>query len=107
MIQSYTSFADVNECTTGVNNCDANAVCNNTEGWFECTCKPGYSGNGFDCTGDYILVKTWIVLMLTLGRTQQIHTPTVVQGGQEMEPLPGAFDMLQYFQTILPLVESL
>ena len=38
----------------------------------------------------------------------QIHTPTVVQGGREvMEPLPEVFDMLQYFETILPLVESL
>ena len=39
----------------------------------------------------------------------QIHTPTVVQGGEGgwMEPLPGVFDMLQYFETILPLVESL
>ena len=41
----------------------------------------------------------------------QIHTPTVVQGrvggGGWMEPLPGVFDMLQYFETILPLVESL
>ena len=38
------------------------------------------------------------------------HPPTVVQGaGGEgsMEPLPGVFDMLQYFETILPLVESL
>ena len=39
----------------------------------------------------------------------QIHTPTVVQGGRGawMEPLPGVFDMLQYFETILPLVETL
>ena len=30
-------------------------------------------------------------------------------GGGEgwMEPLPGVFDRLQYFETILPLVESL
>ena len=28
-------------------------------------------------------------------------------GGRWMEPLPGVFDMLQYFQTILPLAESL
>ena len=34
-----------------------------------------------------------------------IYTPTVVQGGG-MEPLPGVFDMLQYFETTLPLVES-
>ena len=66
MIQSYTWFADGNECITGEHNCDANADCNNTEGSFECTCKPGYSGNGVDCTGNYIVVKTWIVLMLRL-----------------------------------------
>ena len=28
-------------------------------------------------------------------------------GGEEMEPLPGVFDMLQYFETTLPLVEIL
>ena len=41
---------------------------------------------------------------------KQIHTLTVVQGrwgGGWMEPLPGVFDMLQYFEKILPLVESL
>ena len=48
----------------------------------------------------------------------QIHSPTVVQGvcvcvrlwrggGGWMEPLAGVFDMLQYFETILPLLESL
>ena len=44
-------------------------------------------------------------------RLKQIHTPTVVQwgggGGGGMEPLPGVFDMLQYFETILPLEEIL
>ena len=77
MIQSYTWFAEVNECTTGVNNCDANADCNNTEGSFECTCKPGYSGNGVHCTGDYILVKTWIVLMLRLFQYQFVSISRV------------------------------
>ena len=42
----------------------------------------------------------------------QIHTLTVVQGGRGgggwlMEPLPRVFNMLQSFETILPLVESL
>ena len=40
----------------------------------------------------------------------QIHTPTMVQrggGGGLMEPLPRGFDMLQYFEVILPSVESL
>ena len=39
---------------------------------------------------------------------KRIRTPTVVQGGGGwMAPLPGVFDILQYFETILPLVESL
>ena len=41
----------------------------------------------------------------------QIHTPTMVQGvrgGGGLEgTLPGVFDVLQYFETILPSVESL
>ena len=40
----------------------------------------------------------------------QIHTPTVVQGGEGagwIEPIPAVFDMLQYFETIVGLVESI
>ena len=66
MIQSCIWLADVNECITGEHSCDANADCNNTEGSFECTCKPGYSGNGVNCTGDCTSIKTCIALMLRL-----------------------------------------
>ena len=38
---------------------------------------------------------------------KQINNPPWYKGGSWMEPLPGVFDMLQYFKTILPLVESL
>ena len=38
---------------------------------------------------------------------KQNHTPTVVQGGGGMEPLPGDFDMLHYFERIMPLVQTL
>ena len=38
----------------------------------------------------------------------QIHTPTVVQEGVDgPSPLEFLMDVLQYFETILPLVESL
>ena len=38
----------------------------------------------------------------------QSHTPTVVQGGGGVDwTHPWVFDTLQYFETILPLVESL
>ena len=54
-------------------------------------------------------VLLWLKDQLNPWMYTQIHTPTVVQEGGEwwMEPLPGVFDMLQYFETILPLVESL
>ena len=49
--------------------------------------------------------------MLILGRTSKFIPPSWYTGGEGgggwMEPLPGVFDTLQYFETILPLVESL
>ena len=54
---------------------------------------------------------------LTLASTRKFIPPPWYKGGGRggggewgwglMEPLPGIFDMLQYFETILPLVESL
>ena len=42
---------DINECTTGTDNCDTNAVCTNIPGSFTCACNQGYSGNGVNCAG--------------------------------------------------------
>ena len=48
-------FTDINECETGEHNCSADhAYCNNTKGSFTCFCKPGYTGNGVNCTGNSI-----------------------------------------------------
>ncbi|HPM47840.1 MAG TPA: lectin like domain-containing protein, partial [bacterium] len=41
---------DINECTLGIGNCDANATCANTTGSFTCTCNSGYTGNGTVCS---------------------------------------------------------
>ena len=50
-----------------------------------------------------------VILHVNPRTYKQIHTPIVLQGrgGRWMEPLSAVFDMLQYFETILPLVESL
>ena len=51
------SFIDVDECMINTHNCDINAVCNNTEGSHNCTCKPGYSGDGISsCTGNNVFL---------------------------------------------------
>jgi len=42
--------ADVDECTAGGNDCSANATCSNTVGSFTCACKPGFFGDGVNCT---------------------------------------------------------
>ncbi|XP_059616809.1 nidogen [Phlebotomus argentipes] len=40
---------DIDECR-GVNICDANAECYNELGGYSCICRPGYQGNGYECT---------------------------------------------------------
>ncbi|ATB36871.1 Fibrillin-1 (MP340) [Cystobacter fuscus] len=37
-------------CADGSAKCDANALCTEASGSFACTCKPGYTGDGFTCT---------------------------------------------------------
>ena len=37
---------NVNECTTGENNCDMNVICSNTANGFTCICNDGFSSNG-------------------------------------------------------------
>ena len=45
---------DVDECETGMNNCESmNANCNNTDGSFECYCRDGYTFNGTYCESVY------------------------------------------------------
>ena len=37
---------DVNECVEGLHGCDRNAICDNTVGSYNCTCRPGLIGDG-------------------------------------------------------------
>ena len=38
----------------------SNAVCNNTKGSYNCTRKPGYEGDGDDCTAN--LLRNFLIL---------------------------------------------
>ena len=42
--------ADVDECEEELDNCDVEAICQNTIGSFNCTCISGYDGDGVNCT---------------------------------------------------------
>ena len=45
-------YLDINECAKQDHGCSAHAVCRNTKGSHNCTCKPGYSGDGRTCQGN-------------------------------------------------------
>lgn len=48
---------DVGECSSGLHSCSADAVCSDTKGSYKCSCKPGYSGDGWSCNGIiYLLI---------------------------------------------------
>ena len=44
------TYLDVDECSVNNGGCHANANCQFNLGSFSCTCKPGYDGNGLDCS---------------------------------------------------------
>ena len=48
---SFFFLTDIDKCKTYPYKCHVNALCNNTHGSHVCTCKPGYTGDGRNCTG--------------------------------------------------------
>ncbi|CAH3188012.1 unnamed protein product, partial [Porites lobata] len=44
---------DIDECAKNTHYCGANAYCNNTKGGYNCTCHPGYYGDGKNCEPDF------------------------------------------------------
>ena len=77
----------------------------------EITCKLKYSKELLDYK--FKNAKTYLIIrvtmshgLLTLRRTSKFIPPPWYKGGGWMEPHHGVFDMLKYFETILPLVES-
>ena len=49
-------MADIDECATNQDDCDANAVCTNTLGSYLCSCGAGFTLNNTDgavmCDGE-------------------------------------------------------
>lgn len=55
-------FTDVDECSQGTHSYSAYAVCTNTKGSYNCSCKTLYTGDGRNCTwlGDNPLILLWM-----------------------------------------------
>ena len=51
------SYSDIDECEKGSHDCHINANCTNTAGSYNCTCRPGYTGNGSICQGKNLPVN--------------------------------------------------
>ena len=41
---------DTDECSASIPVCAVNASCQNLQGSYSCSCKPGFSGDGKVCT---------------------------------------------------------
>ena len=52
LLSAYDNLPDNDECQESPPPCSVNAECLNTNGSFQCQCKPPYSGNGVTCTGE-------------------------------------------------------
>ena len=54
---------DIDECSIE-NDCHQNALCNNTKGSYNCTCKDGFEGDGKNCTGKILFKQSIIIKRL-------------------------------------------
>ena len=54
IIKYICGFSDIDECK-GSHSCHVNAACTNTNGSYVCECRPGFNGNGQECTGEFNL----------------------------------------------------
>ena len=61
-------FLDLDECKDKTHQCDVNANCTNIPGSYNCTCRPGYSGNGSICNSiiNYTNLHLQEVVMFSL-----------------------------------------
>ena len=62
----FNYHSDSDECLNNSHNCSENATCTNTDGSFNCSCKPGYIGNGHNCSGWFLKFLSRLPLLLIL-----------------------------------------
>ena len=52
---------DIDECDLDIDNCHPNATCTDSNGGFECSCNPGFTGSGTDCAGKILVVTRTVM----------------------------------------------
>ena len=67
---SFTRWLDIDECRSSSHDCHQNATCANTAGHYDCICKPGFIGNGRNCSGEAIINFTFVKR-----QQREPHTP--------------------------------
>ena len=51
LISNISISPDIDECSVFPSICDINAICRNSEGSYQCSCKEGFAGDGKACKG--------------------------------------------------------
>jgi cysteine-rich repeat protein len=90
-----TSCQDVDECTQSVHDCSSNAICGNTFGSFQCTCKQFFWGDGTACQpATFVFVFTGHVDMRVLWfqGNASIYTSCVAQAANLQVSFVELFD---------------
>ena len=62
----FNYHSDADECLNNSHNCSESVTCTNIEGSFNCSCKPGYIGNGHNCSGWFLEFLSRFPLVLRL-----------------------------------------
>jgi len=56
VLTCVSDIANIDKCAVNNGNCSEFANCTNFEGGHNCTCYPGYTGDGFTCTGVFLFM---------------------------------------------------
>ena len=63
MVTTLLFLSDIDECQRGTDNCHYDAMCNDTDGSFTCTCLSGYEGDGIDCQSEWCKIYVYLTIV--------------------------------------------
>ena len=69
---------DIDECDENLHDCDPDADCFNEPGSYYCSCKTGYSGDGYSCIGTLTIVATNVFLIVCGNRNVDSVPPSQI-----------------------------